>query len=769
VGAVGLTAALVLGVGATAPAFAGTPPSTPPASGGEGGAASAGNVPGFDPTKATTPEEVAGGTGSGSGVGSGDQPFETLPPEGGGGTPGDPTDAEQIPTTPDWPAPDAGPKSPAGEPTIEAHDDVLSVASGHSIRINWDDLVGNDVNPSGLAVPADHSWPAHGSRSVFSTLDTADRYITYWADEGFVGKDSFQYEVRDASGAVGIAPATVIIHVTPQSSPVVTNDVYTAKSYHSIEVSGGGLTMNDTDADGDKLTVKLLPAYGPQHGTVVLAPGSFGGFTYTPTPGYVGTDMFGYQAVDGYGGSSLLGVATITVLEEIHATGVLTISGTPSVGYWLSAKAPVFTPASTSIAYQWYRGASAIPGATQPNYSVHDADAGSALSVRILASKPGMQSMQFNSLATAPITRLFTSTSTPTVSGTAKVGSTLTAATPGWQPAPESFTYQWRRNGSPITGATASTLKLGIYDQGWAISVAVTAVKAGYQPVTTVSGSTGIVQAGLLTATPKPTISGTVKVGSKLTAVPGAWGPAPVSLAYVWKRSGVAISGATASGYTLTAADLGKAVTVTVTGTKAGFTTVAKTSSPTASVVVGTLTAAPKPTVAGTAKVGSKLTAVAGTWGPAPVALSYTWKRAGVAITGATASSYTLTAADLGKTVTVTVKGAKSGFTSLWKTSAPTATVVAGTLTATPQPTITGTAKVGSKLTAVAGTWGPAPVALSYTWKRSGVAITGATASSYTLTAADLGKTVTVTVKGAKSGFTSLWKTSVPTAKIAAK
>jgi hypothetical protein len=59
---------------------------------------------------------------------------------------------------------------------------------------------------------------------------------------------------------------------------------------------------------------------------------------------------------------------------------------------------------------------------------------------------------------------------------------------------------------------------------------------------------------------------------------PGSWGPAPVQLAYRWKRNGVAIAGATGRTYTLTRSDAGKSVTVTVTGRKFGYTTVSKTS-----------------------------------------------------------------------------------------------------------------------------------------------------------------------------------------------
>ena len=172
-----------------------------------------------------------------------------------------------------------------------------------------------------------------------------------------------------------------------------------------------------------------------------------------------------------------------------------------------------------------------------------------------------------------------------------------------------------------------------------------------------------------------PTITGTAKVGSTLTAVPGTWGPSPVTLTYQWKANGVAILGATAATYKVAAADTGKTLTITVTGTKTGYTTTAKTSTATAVVAKGSLTA-PVPTITGTAKVGSTLTAVPGTWGPSPVTLTYQWKANGVAILGATAATYKVAAADAGKTLTITVTGTKTGYTTTAKTSAATPVVV---------------------------------------------------------------------------------------------
>jgi hypothetical protein len=91
---------------------------------------------------------------------------------------------------------------------------------------------------------------------------------------------------------------------------------------------------------------------------------------------------------------------------------------------------------------------------------------------------------------------------------------------------------------------------------------------------------------GTLTA-PVPTISGTAKVGSVLTASAGAWGPAGVELAYQWLRDGTAIAGATARTYTLVAADLGKPISVRVTGSLAGYAAVSKTSAQTGAVTGG--------------------------------------------------------------------------------------------------------------------------------------------------------------------------------------
>ncbi|WEO77972.1 hypothetical protein BJQ94_02725 [Cryobacterium sp. SO2] len=265
-----------------------------------------------------------------------------------------------------------------------------------------------------------------------------------------------------------------------------------------------------------------------------------------------------------------------------------------------------------------------------------------------------------------------------------------------------------------------------------------------------------------------PTIIGssTARVGATLTAKPAGWVPAPGELTYQWARAGKPITGATASTYTPVRADAGATLTVTATGTWiADVTTIAQTSLATAMVTGGILSATPTPTISGTSTVGQTLTATAGTWAPAPVKLSYQWRRAGINITGATASTYKLVAADGGKTITVRVTGAKTAFTTAAKTSAATATIIR-TLTATPTPTISGTVKVGQTLTAKPGVWTPATVTLKYQWFTAGIAIPGATASTYKPTAGTVGSRLTVRVTGAKAGYVTAVKTSVVTVKV---
>ncbi|MFF4400475.1 Tat pathway signal protein [Streptomyces sp. NPDC001480] len=163
-------------------------------------------------------------------------------------------------------------------------------------------------------------------------------------------------------------------------------------------------------------------------------------------------------------------------------------------------------------------------------------------------------------------------------------------------------------------------------------------------------------------------------------------------------------------------------------------------------------TAAPK--VTGAAKVGAKVTASTGSWSATPSSYTYQWKADGNAITGATASTYTIPASLLGKKLTVTVTAVRSGWTDGTATS-PAVTVAKGDAPkATKAPAISGTAKIGKTLKTTTGTWSPAATSYSYQWYAGGKAISGATKSSLVLKSAQKNKKITVKVTAHRTGHT---------------
>ena len=114
--------------------------------------------------------------------------------------------------------------------------------------------------------------------------------------------------------------------------------------------------------------------------------------------------------------------------------------------------------------------------------------------------------------------------------------------------------------------------------------------------------------------TAPPTIAGTTQQGQQLTATSGTWTPAGVSYAYQWQRSTdggntwSAISGATATTYTLASADVGASVRVQVAAQGFGQSTTASSTfvGPIASAAPSTTVA---PIVTGTARQAQALTA----------------------------------------------------------------------------------------------------------------------------------------------------------------
>ncbi|GAA2550775.1 hypothetical protein GCM10010435_21120 [Winogradskya consettensis] len=137
--------------------------------------------------------------------------------------------------------------------------------------------------------------PAHGTAVL-----NANGTVTYTADAGSSGMDTFDYTVTDDAG--GTDTATVVISI--DSAPVATPDTAAAGAGTPVDID---VLANDTDAENEALT--LVSVSQPKHGTVKIVDGKV---RYTPDAGYAGTDTFTYVVRDAAGGQST-GQISVTV------------------------------------------------------------------------------------------------------------------------------------------------------------------------------------------------------------------------------------------------------------------------------------------------------------------------------------------------------------------------------------------------------------------------------------------------------------------------
>ena len=156
----------------------------------------------------------------------------------------------------------------------------------------------------------------------------------------------------------------------------------------------------------------------------------------------------------------------------------------------------------------------------------------------------------------------FTSSPTPTITGSAQIGQFLIAEPGAWDSG-TAFDYEWLKDGSAIAGAVGSSYLIKASDAGKAITVKVTGRKTGFQSVTknsTATTPTWPTGARLIAITGSPVI-GQLLVAQRSTLVSAG------DVGYQWLREGQVISGATTETYEPTLADVGQAISVQLTGT----------------------------------------------------------------------------------------------------------------------------------------------------------------------------------------------------------
>ena len=454
---------------------------------------------------------------------------------------------------------------------------------------------------------------------------------------------------------------------------------------------------------------------------------------------------------------SLTGYETVTRTSNASAAvtagslvaGSPTLSGALAVGSTVSVE-PGTWAVGVVLRYQWLREGNAIPDATGRSYVPVAADLDRSISVRVTGSTPGYSVAS----ATSPggvVAAGDLVSGQPHISGQWTVGSRLSVQ-PGYWTEGATLRYEWVRDEHVIVGATSPTYDVLASDVGRRIAVRVTGTMVGYNDASRESDS-GVVATGTL-ASSQPTVTGAVRTGSRVSVEPGPW-TSGTAFGYQWLRGSKVIAGATAPSYTLTGDDFGQRISVRVIGSNDGYASATRTSAPSDPVAAGSLKVG-GPSIAGAFKVGSKVAVKAGVW-TAGTSFTYQWLRNGRAIKGATKSTYVLVATDRGRRLSVKVTGSLRGYSDASRASSATV-VKLGTLK-TASPAVAGAAKVGSRLMVRIGAW-TSGATFRHQWLRNGKAIKGATKASYTLTAADRGRRISVKVTGSKPGYSTVAKTS---------
>ena len=393
-----------------------------------------------------------------------------------------------------------------------------------------------------------------------------------------------------------------------------------------------------------------------------------------------------YTVVVTNSGCSTTSAATVVTVNTAPAA---TITAGGATTFCSGGSVALNANAGTGLTYQWRLNGTSISGATAANYT-----ATAAGSYSVMVTSNGCSTTSAATTVTvnaAPAATINASGATSFCTG----GSVTLNANTG-----TGLTYQWRLNGTNISGATAASytattagsFTLVVTSNGCSTTSAATTVTVSAAPAATITagGATTFCSGGSVTLN--------ANTGTGLT--------------YQWRLNGTNISGATAASRTVTAAG-SYSVVVSNGGcsTTSAATTVTVNAAPAATITAsGATSFCTGGSVALNANTGTGLT--------------YQWRLNGTNISGATSASRTATTAG-SYTVVVTSGGCSttSAATTVTVSAAPAATITAGGAT---------TFCSGGSVTLNANTG----TGLTYQWRLNGTNISGATAASRTVTAA---------------------------------
>ncbi len=580
-----------------------------------------------------------------------------------------------------------------------------------------------------------------GQTTLFYRVDNT----TAAALAGYTGTPTFSYSFRnntgfDFSGTTAITwspvaglytDAAATVPYTGGAATTVYAKINAPATYTATATSGAGCTSTATVNVG----ITAGPAITGHPSNQSVCAGGTANFSVTATgpsityqwkkngndiPGansstltvsnVAAADAGSYTVVIGSSCSSITSNAATLSLAAAPAISTQPQSQTGCTGSNVSFSV---TATGEGLAYQWRRNGSDIPGANAATYSINGITSASAGSYDVVVSgtcSPSVTSTAVSlTVDAAPI--INTQPQAQTVCAGANATFTVAASGSG-------LTYQWRRNGTDISGANSST---------YTVTGATAASAGNYDVVVSTSCNTSVTSGiAALTVNASPAISTqpqnqSVCAGGTATFTVSATG---AGLAYQWRINGNDIPGANSNTLTInnvTAGNTGN-YSVVVSGTCSP--------SVTSNTATLSLTAAPAISSQPQNQTGCVGANVSFTVTATGAGLTYQWRKGGADIPGANSATYTIngiTAASAG-TYDVVVSG----------TCSPSATSNAVSLTVNATPIITTqpqaqTVCAGANASFTVAATGSG---LTYQWRRNGTNISGATVSTYTVTGA---------------------------------
>ena len=600
----------------------------------------------------------------------------------------------------------AAPAKPSGL-TLDTESGSLGVG------VDWDDVEG--------AVDYLVRWRPHSPGQKLN-----DGVRTTTSDTRITVADYGDWVVRvEACSDAGCGPQStrqVVVEPQPNRAPVVNEDseqhaafvdagwaprgIYVSKVYEGIfsDPDGDTLTYSvSVPEDRSGLVDTVYIHEGTQRVFIRLdADGDWGAETPALADPLVTTVTL--TATDS-GGMSVSVAGEFRTLWQANrsATGAPSITGTARVGETLTASTSGITDAdgldNAVFSYQWLADDTDISGATSNTYTLAAAYEGKALKVRVSFTDDADNDESLTSTATAAVAPKPNSAASgqPSISGTARVGETLTASTSrisdGDGLTNATFSYQWQVDDAEISGATGNTYTLAVADEGKAVKVRVSFTDDAGNDESLTSAATASVAAALPPPAPTNLVVSDNRNGT-LTLTWDAPDDDGVTGYQILRRRPnegertllvyVADTGSTDTTWTDGDVTVGtrhvyrvKAINAAGLSGASNFDRATPTSPPENNAATGA------PTITGTAQVGETLTAgtsgVSDADGLTNATFSYQWLADDADISGATSNTYTLVAADKGKAVKVRVSFTDDAGNDETLTSAATAAVEAAT------------------------------------------------------------------------------------------